>query len=269
MHSLKFIIRMLACSVAIITVLLSINSRCGLAQAPANIPPDAMGSVPCVWLLPIQNADHTLNVDLTIDLLKKNGFGCAALPIEAKSPYGWEDFQRLVAAADKAGIDTWAVLIPPSEGGNSLPYATDFETWFKVLAKMSLRYPHLRGVNVDDMVQGISAKTFTRDYVCKLYQDKQEINPKFLSIPTAYDLDTELADSVAGCVDGVWLWWVNLETSTGYRGFLENSRLAVKGRFPVYAGIYAHSLRGTRRATRTWTFSAAPSRKVVSTRMAW
>jgi hypothetical protein len=133
------------------------------------------------------------------------------------------------------------VLIPPSEGGNSLPYATDYVTWFKVLAKLSLRYPHLRGVNIDDMVQGISAKTFTRDYVCELYRDKQDIKPQFLAIPTVYDLDSRLADRLAGCVDGVWFTWTNLETATGYAAFLENSRLAVNGRFPIYTGVYAHS----------------------------
>ena len=175
-------------------------------------------------------------VPRTIELLQKNGFRCQAMPIEAKPPYDWWDFQQLVAAADKAGIDTWPVLIPPSEGGNSLPYATDYVTWFKVLAKLSLRYPHLRGVNIDDMVQGISAKTFTRDYVCELYRDKQDINSQFLAIPTVYDLDTRLADRLAGCVDGVWFTWTNLETATGYAAFLENSRLAVNGSLPHLCG---------------------------------
>jgi hypothetical protein len=229
------------CITAVIVSIFPPNSTRLVAQVPAGTPSHVMGNVPCVWLSPLENPDHTLNVQLTIELLKKNGFGCQALPIEAKSPYGWDDFQRLAAAADEAGIDTWVVLIPPSEGGNSLPYATDYVTWFKVLAKLSLRYPHFRGVNIDDMVQGISPKTFTRDYVCELYRDKQEINPHFLAIPTAYDLDVPLADRVTGCVDGVWLWYTNLETATNHRAFLENSRLAVNGRFPIYAGVYAHS----------------------------
>jgi len=237
----KLVAGVALCTTAIIIGLSSMDSTRLFAEGPAGNPQDAMGNVPCVWLSPIENPDHTLDVQRTIELLKKHGFGCQALPIESKPPYDWWDFQQLVAAADKGGIDTWPVLIPPSEGGNSLPYATDYVTWFKVLAKLSLRYPHLRGVNIDDMAQGISPKTFTRDYVCELYRDKQDINPQFLAIPTVYDLDTQLADRLAGCVDGVWLTWTNLDTSTGYTAFLENSRLAVKGRFPIYAGVYAHS----------------------------
>ena len=229
------------CITALIIGLVPMNSARLFAEGPAANPPTAMGNIPCVWLSPLENPDHTLNVQRTIELLKKDGFGCQAMPIGAKPPYDWAGFQQLVAGADKAGIDTWAILIPPSEGGNSMPYATDYVTWFKVLANLSLRYPHLRGVNIDDMVQGISPKTFTRDYVCELYRDKQDINPKLLAVPTAYDLDTQLGDRVAGCVDGVWLWYVNLETSVGQTAFLKNSRLAVNGRFPIYAGVYAHS----------------------------
>lgn len=236
----KLMTRVALCITVIITGLILVNPSHLMAAGPAGYPRDAMGKVPCVWLSPLENPDHTLNVPLTIASLKKDGFGCQAMPIAAKPPYDWSDFQQLVAAADVAGIDTWAVLIPPSEGGDSMPYATDYVTWFKVLAKLSLRYPHFRGVNIDDMVQGISPKTFTRDYVCELYRDKQDVNPQFLAVPTAYDLDTDLADRVAGCVDGVWLWYVNLETSVGQTSSLENSRLAVNGRFPIYAGVYAH-----------------------------
>ncbi len=241
MPSSKLFARFILCLSAIIIGLASINPTRSMAEAPTGISPNALGNSPCVWFLPLENPDHSLNVPLTITSMKKNGFGCLAMPIEDKPPYLWADFQRLVEAADKAGIDIWPVLIPPSEGGASLPYTTDYATWFKVLAKLSLHYPHLRGVNVDDMVQGISPKTFTRDYICELYRDKQAINPKFLAIPTVYDLDTALADRLAGCVDGVWMTWTNLETATGFVGFLRNSRLAVKGRFPIYAPVYAHA----------------------------
>ncbi len=201
----------------------------------------AMGTVPCVWSRPTQNRDHTLDVARTIELLQANKFECHIMPIEAAPPADWAEFQELVAAADKAQIDIWPVLIPPSEGANSLPYGSDYVAWFKTLAKLSLRHPHLRGINIDDLDQDASRKTFTRKYVCELYRTKQDINPSLLFVPTIYDLDTSVADRLAGCVDGVWLWWVNLEKATGLPSFLENSRLAVKGRFPIYAGVYAHS----------------------------
>ena len=66
------------------------------------------------------------------------------------------------------------------------------------------------------------------------------VNPQLLVVPTIYDLDRTAADRLAGCVDGVWLWWVNLEKSTGLPSFLENSRRVVNGRFPIYGGVYAY-----------------------------
>ena len=59
-------------------------------------------------------------------------------------------------------------------------------------------------------------------------------------MPTLYDLDRTIADQLAGCVDGVWLWWTNLEEAIGLKSLLENSPFAVRGRFSVYAGVYAH-----------------------------
>lgn len=197
----------------------------------------AMGSVPCTWSGARSKPDGTLDPVGTIANLKKLGFGCTVFVITGKD--GWENFQKLTAAADAGGIDVWPVLIPPSEGASSLPFGKDYVAWMEALAQESLRYPHLRGVNIDDLDQGNSPETFTRDYVCKIYQAKQKVNPKLEFVPTVYDLDTETADRLAGCVDGVWLWWVNLEKATGLPSFLENSRLAVHGRFPVYGGVYA------------------------------
>jgi hypothetical protein len=237
----RFVARLAVCAAAIgLGSLVAMSPRLWAAQAPEG-GQHAMGTVPCAWSQPIQKPDHTLDVLRTIALLQKNGFGCHVMPIEAAPPADWADFEELVAAADKAKIDIWPVLIPPSEGANSLPYGPDYVARFKTLAKLSLRHPNLRGVNIDDLDQDISQKTFTRDYVCELYRAKQALNPRLLFVPTVYDLDTTVADRLAGCVDGVWLWWVNLEKATGLPSFLENSRLAVKGRFPIYGGVYAHS----------------------------
>jgi hypothetical protein len=91
--------------------------------------------------------------------------------------------------------------------------------------------------------------------VCSLYQVKQEINPKLLFVPTIYDLDQGVADHLAGCVDGVWFWWTNLEHLVGLRSLLEDSRLVVSNRFPIYAGVYAHST--------SWHKEGNPSPKVL------
>jgi hypothetical protein len=200
----------------------------------------AMGLSPCAWSVPLQKPEHSLDVERTIELLRQAGFRCEIAVVGGGPPESWEDFKRLAAAANSANIDLWPVILPPSEGA-SQPYGHDYLAWAEAFAKLSLEYPHLRGLNIDDLDQDESRETFTREYVCRIYSTKQKINAKLLFVPTIYDLDRKVADRLAGCVDGVWLWWVNLEKVTGLPSFLENSKLAGDGRFPVYGGVYAHS----------------------------
>lgn len=212
----------------------------GLAAGASTKMPGAMGSSPCSWSVPIQGKDHKLDVPTTIRLLRANHFTCYVQPIEENSPMSFEDFKRLLPAAQAAGIAVWPVLVPHTEGA-SLPYREDFVRWMKELAGLSLKYPVLRGVNIDDTDAGGNDKMFTRNYVCQIYHTKQEINPKLLFIPTIYDLDPQESERLAGCVDGVWLWWVNLEQNNGLRAFLEDARVVADGKFPVYGGVYAHA----------------------------
>lgn len=200
----------------------------------------AMGSSPCSWSVPIQGPGHSLDVPATIRLLRANHFSCYVQPIEERSPMSYADFKRLLPAAQAAGISIWAVLIPHHEGA-SLPYRYNFVRWVRHLAHLSLKYPTLKGINIDDTDVGGESKLFTHDYLCRIDRAEKKINPNLLFVPTIYNLDPEEASKLAGCVDGVWLWWVNLEQNNGLRAFLEDSRVVVKGRFPVYAGVYAHS----------------------------
>jgi hypothetical protein len=199
----------------------------------------AMGSAPCAWSVPLLKPDRSLDMERTIKLLKQGGFQCEIAVVGGDPSRNWDDFKKLAAAANAAGIDLWPVILPPSEG-TSEPYGHDYLAWAEAFAKLSLEYPHMRGFNIDDLDQGVSPETFTREYVCRIYTTKQKINPKLLFLPTIYDLDRKVADRLAGCVDGVWLWWVNLEKATGLPSFLENSKLATAGRFPIYGGVYAH-----------------------------
>lgn len=200
---------------------------------------NAMGSVPCAWSVPLLKNDHSLDVAKTIERLKQAGFQCEIAVVGGAPSRNWDDFKKLAAAANSAGIDLWPVILPPSEG-TSAPYGHDYLAWAETFARLSIEFPHVRGFNIDDLDQGVSPETFTRDYVCQIYQTKQRINSKLLFVPTIYDLDRKVADRLAGCVDGTWLWWVNLEKATGLPSFLENSRLAADGRFPIYGGVYAH-----------------------------
>jgi len=225
--------------VVLSVLVLALSEVHSQAADPSTIDWHAMGSSPCGWSIPVQKPDQSLDVDRTVGLLKEDGFTCAVAVIAEQPPRSWNEFQKLAAAVNAANIDLWPVLLPPTEG-ISQPYGHDYVAWAEALAKLSLQYPHLRGINIDDLEVNANRKMFTRDYVCRIYQAKQKINPRLQFVPTVYDLDRNAADQLAGCVDGVWLWWVNLEMATGQSSFLENSKLAVAGRFPVYGGVYAH-----------------------------
>jgi hypothetical protein len=220
----------------------------------------AMGSTPCIWSPPVLGANGTIDAGATIRVLKGIGAGCYGALIwrereHGTKPLDWARFKQFVAAAQPAGIDIWAILIPPSEGGDSPPFNRDYVRWMQELAKLSLRYPNLKGVNIDDYVSGISKNTFTPAYTCDIYRAKQAINPKLQFVPTIYDLTRPLAEKYGACVDGVWLWWTNLDTASGLQSWLENTRLAVDGRFPIYSGIYANET--------SWHRVAAPKPAVL------
>jgi len=215
----------------------------------------AMGSTPCIWSPPVVGANGAIDTGATIRVLKGIGAGCYAALIwrereHGTKPFDWASFKQFVAAAQPAGIDVWAVLIPPSEGGDSPPFNRDYVRWMQELARISLHNPNLKGVNIDDYVSGISKNTFTPAYTCNIYRAKQAINPKLQFVPTIYDLTRPLAEKYGACVDGVWLWWTNLDTASGLESWLENTRLAVDGRFPIYSGIYANET--------SWHSASAP-----------
>ncbi|MCL5005706.1 MAG: hypothetical protein M1404_04160 [Acidobacteria bacterium] len=212
------------------------------SRQKAEINRRALGSTPCAWSPPLVNANGAVDPEATIRILKANGLGCFGALIwrqhKGGAPvFAWASFTAFVAAAQTAGIDVWAILIPPSEGGNSPPFNRDYLRWMQELAKLSLKYPRLKGVNIDDFYWDY--KFFTPQYTCQIYSAKQKINPRLQFAPTIYGLDTDFADRYGGCVDGVWLWWRNLEGNVGLDAWLKNSRLAEKDRFPIYGGVYA------------------------------
>lgn len=203
----------------------------------------AMGSSPCAWWLPVDPGSSYFDISDKVNQLRSAGFQCEVFVIEGSNPQNtYVNFQKLLEATKDTNIVTWVVIVPPAEGGaKTPPYHLDYVAWSRAFAKLSLKYKNFHGFNIDDLFAAeISEKTFTRDYTCKIYAAKKEINPRFLFVPTIYDLDRAIADRLAGCVDGVMLWWVNLESTGGLRSILEYSRYAADGRFPVYGGVYAH-----------------------------
>ncbi len=235
-QAFETLLRRLAAIIAFATLSVAANGQRSVVRTGR-----ATGNYPCVWWQGVNKPDGSIDIDATIRGLQAVHARCGVYPIAGKGgANSYENFQKLLEATRNSGIELWTVLIPPSEGADSLPYGKDYLKWTLELAKLSVRYKQFRGFNIDDIDQDESQKTFTHDYLCQISRTKNEINQHFLFVPTVYDLDSITADRLAGCVNGVWLWWVNLEKVTGLRSFLENTRYVVHGRFPVYGGVYAH-----------------------------
>lgn len=220
----------------------------------------AMGSAPCVmetpgWWWKNKGGSHPLDVNATVKYLRGNGFDCYVLSISGVPPFSFNDLKRLLPALHGTGISVWAQLRSPTATLVQLPYKTDYVKWMDVLARLSRRYPALRGVNIDDYFIGANAQTFTRAHTCSLYQTAKVVNPNFLFVPTIYKVNKDVVNQLSGCVDGVWLWWTNLDSNSGMRTRLEDSRSTIAGLFPVYVGVYAHST--------SWHKTAGPKPSVL------
>lgn len=242
-HALTRACRAICCLVLVVSLGALSRGEAETPQLQMGAKAPVAGSFPCAWWLPINGPDHNTDVAATVRGLRAAGFKCGAFVVQGTAPAkSYDSFQKILEATKDTDIAMWVIIVPPAEkGAETLPYRTDYVAWAEALARLSLKYKNFRGFNIDDYLNpGINTKTFTRDYGCEIYAAKKKINPGFLFMPTLYDLDRTIADQLAGCVDGVWLWWTNLEEAIGLQSLLENSPYAVRGRFPVYAGVYAH-----------------------------
>lgn len=98
------------------------------------------------------------------------------------SPSDWEDFtEEFLPAAERAGIDVWAYIVPPSEchadGWCSLPFKTDYIAWAKNIAELSVEYDVLKGWVIDDFVNGSNSEVFTPEYMGQMQEAADAINP--------------------------------------------------------------------------------------------
>jgi len=212
------------------------------STAAAAMPARQTLRMPCLWSPPLAGRDGRPDPVATLHALQANGFTCyGALLWQGKDVVAFDlkGLRHLLAVFNPAGIDVWAILIPPSEGGDSMPLKHDYLAWMRTLARLSLRYPQLRGVNIDDYLSSISATTFTPEYTCRLYEAKKRINPALQFVPTLYFVDRSRMRQFGKCMDGAWLWWTNLERGDAVAAWLEGARQTAGPDFPIYGGVYA------------------------------
>ncbi len=178
----RFLLRMLACAAA-----------CGWPRAPraGEYIKAVAGPVP-------RMSDGRIDPERTIAALRK--IHANALILHLGYAKQWEDVQRFLPRADKAGVKLFLILpdarhgVGPCGCGKEwwwwqpVPYCKDYVKWMDALAKLSLRHPALQGVFIDDFESGAFSPHagFTVDYIRQLMETKNRINPKFKFLPGIY-----------------------------------------------------------------------------------
>ncbi|MFK4087485.1 hypothetical protein ACI2LF_25475 [Kribbella sp. NPDC020789] len=135
-----------------------------------------------------------------------------------ESPTDWDDLRSEFAPlARAAGIDVWVDLVPPSEcqadrpegpyleGYCSRPFKLDFVAWARNIATLSLQYPNIKAWQIDDFLVAQNSQLFTSQYLARIKQTQDAINPNLGFLTTMYywDYTDEHLDRLAPYIDGV------------------------------------------------------------------
>ncbi|MBA2260539.1 MAG: hypothetical protein H0W18_16745 [Acidobacteria bacterium] len=128
----------------------------------------------------------------------------------------WDDLQReFMPAAERAGIDVWVYLVPPSECC-SKPYGTDFVRWAEEIAQLSRRHRNLKGWAMDDFSSNLT--TFTPEYTRTLRSAARKIDPNLRFFPVLYhdDYGDAFLASYAAHLDGaIFPYTIDFEKADG------------------------------------------------------
>lgn len=125
------------------------------------------------------------------------------------SPTDWDDLRlEFLPAAEKAGIQVLAYLVPPSEsqvngGKASRPYNTDYVAWAQALANLSLQQKALVAWAIDDF--SLNQTFFTPDYLTQVTNTYKQINQNLGFFTTAYygaAIDDAFLDKYGPFVNG-------------------------------------------------------------------
>jgi len=143
----------------------------------------------------------------------------------------WDDFRlEFLPAAQKAKIDVWLFLTPPTEnnpppmGEKYEPYGDDYITWFVETAKLSKKYSVLKAIVIDDFEN--NEDFFTPEYLKQMMDAVHSINPNLAFLPVNYDLSlspstpqslisTAFVNKYKDSIDGIvfpYLHWQNKDS---------------------------------------------------------
>ena len=145
-----------------------------------------------------KTADGHLDVARTIEALKR--IGANAIVLQPAYDKQWEDILNFLPAATRSGIKVF-LLLPDARHGVGpcgcgkewwwhlpKPFCKDYVKWMEALARLSLEYPALEGVFINDFECGAFSPKggFTVEYIRRVMQAKNRVNPKFKFLPGIY-----------------------------------------------------------------------------------
>jgi len=104
------------------------------------------------------------------------------------SPYDWDDLcNAFMPLAQKEGIDVIVYLTPPSEPPPPKPYEYDYIKWAQAIGELSIRYPNLTGIAIDDF--NYNTGFFTKNYLREIKSSAKSINPSLKLFTVSYYRD--------------------------------------------------------------------------------
>jgi glyoxylase-like metal-dependent hydrolase (beta-lactamase superfamily II) len=181
----------------------------GLSEAP----PAASPSAPSRPHLADYDAeprrpDGRVDIDMLVTRLKELGVTTYYWLIW-HAPTDWEDLKLFLPQAQKAGIDVWVYLVPPSEsppqygGQYSEPFRLDYPRWAEEIARLSLEHTNLTGWVIDDFYA--NHPFFTPAYLRGMQARAKRLNPRLPFLPLMYfdEIRPKFVEDYKEVIEGV------------------------------------------------------------------
>lgn len=154
-----------------------------------------------------------------------------------QGPNDLEDFKELLPLARQAGINMWASIVPPTWGGNSLPYKGDWRRWAEEMAKLAAMHSNLTALYIHDIEQGNNFKYL---HGTRLADMRSVLNEAGISlIGGIYDVVPKYVTEMGNSLDGIVLCYTNTRQLLNLDGMLVGARKLAPAHWKILPGYWA------------------------------
>ena len=168
-----------------------------------------------------------------------------------KGDKDWDDLILFLPWAKQHNISVWVTLVPPSESKpkakwSSEPYGLDYIRWSKEIARLSVVYPNLIALSIDDFILS-NLNTFTPEYLGKMIKEFEKVGSDLSFIPCVYynQITHEFITKYGSLIDGVLLPYmaeskgINLQNTDLVKSEIAHIRSLSKKELPIFIDVYA------------------------------